>query len=1444
MSFNVGNFEIISGINQEDNGSLKGFLDHQFSVKLNYDDANIVKWWFVFDGSTLQITEKESPDPLHYIPVIQNAIWEENPLIITLTDWIDVSNIGEITIKAQSGQESSMGIDWSGDVEELPVTFNYPIDYTDQDNNEFYEESNVVTVPFFAKILSIDNNKVTINTNWDEFQAFHNLPSILNPTEQFVSWSISYQHQDKRDLFTYLHFGEDKMLLTTNVKEDRNLFDEYPYSAVFKLYEPLSDDIEEKDKVFVVREVLPQRTEIVELVAYDQEDEDVLVLRIPDSAQVDSPITQRSTDLKSYSDLITTDSELQNKIVDKFISGSQKPVDLNIDYTKFENYVNFSSAEKRLKNFKYKIQQIESHTAESASLAGVTNAGKDLLNLDNKIRAVKNNFDGYETYLYNVSSSYLSSSMGEFKDASWPKTGGGTYADPYKPVSSSHSLFTTWYGTLKSEVGQLYTASLYDRDNSNRLVNLLPPHVKDDVQNNKFLDFIDMVGQHFDELWTYIKALADITDRQNDLTKGFSKDLIFNLAKSLGWDVQDGKDLLDLSRIGFGQKLSGTTYQLYTSGSLTSPPEGDISKEITKRLIANMPYLLKSKGTVGSLRGILNCYGIPSSILRVREYGGLNDSNQRESFEISRKFTRALGFSGSQYVETTWTNDQNSSRKPDTVEFRFRVISGSDQILVQKDTQWAIKTKDNGSTDNYGTVSFMLSGSDGYKEISSSLLPIFDGEFYSVMLKKEKINTNLFPFPSFETGSLFNPPFTNTGGGSAAGGSVKILSGSGVARTGTKYLEHRNTRPADDPAMSYTYLYRSSSAHPTLSAAITPASEGETYTFSAYAKVSASAVDSVGELAVFELDSVGAVVNWLNERDMGPNGEGGYKSSELIGLNETEWKQIQVQKTIKFPNTTALGITFYNLKRGSTILWDDVSLRKHDINTDTIADAFNYGLFVKKYDAGLDRIIHSAKTNLIISSSASQSYNASWSGSGDLFIGGNSTTPFSAAKLSGSMMEFRLWTEALDERYFDTHVENPKSYVGNTPSSSYYSLVRRYSFDDNTTLSDGDSLRDVSSNQTYTQSGSARGFGGKNFFQPIVDKTKTIIPNHGPNRRLASKIRIENNFISGSGAALSRTTRWDASSNDFSPIDSPKLGIYFSPTDAINEDIVLSFANLDFNQYIGDPRDNFEPEYRELKDIANEYFQKYSGNNNFWDYMHIIKFYDQSVFKQLKKLIPARAKTHMGTLIEGNIFERPKSPVQRNHPTLTQPYYEDTINITIFGTELEHEDSRSLVMVKAEYPTYDANITERLFREPSLYKFAANDNYEDRNLYISGSAKYGGPNYVFSEPTGAMATVNRISTHNKVYKFFYTSSADFDRSSRYTTNPTLNFYTSKSLNETDLDPEYQYVLALNRSIYEGVKNTVHTTLDGDLPIIVRTSAPTVAVPTDVGISKLKIDVNS
>tara|TARA_Y100001937_G_scaffold114881_1_gene165098 strand:- start:1772 stop:5776 length:4005 start_codon:yes stop_codon:yes gene_type:complete len=1295
--------------------------------------------------------------------------------------------------------------------------------------NSVYQEDNVtvITAPFVAKITEINGDEIKINQSWSDFKSITGYDEELTKVNQeFTDVEISKNISNKRALNTYVHFGDDNIKLTTNAVIDTNTVTEYPNSTIFKLYEPLPDDIEEKDKVYVVQEILPQLTEEVELIPYQQEDENVTVLRPVESSQVDSPISQRRTKLQSYNDLITDDSRLQKDIVDKFISGSEKPVELNVDYSDYKNFVNFSSAEKRLGNFKYKLQQIESYTQQSSSLVGVTGSEKDLKRFDNLIRDTKNNFDGYESYLYNVSSSFVSSSLGVFNDSSVPKTGSGTYADPFKPVSSSATSFTNWYGSVNGKVGQVYTASLYDNSNQNRLVNLLPRHVSEDIQNSFFLDFMDMVGQHFDELWLYTKAISDITDRQNDLSDGFSKDLLFNLAASLGWSINDGKDLLDLSRVGFGQKLSGTTYSLYTSGSLDSPPEGDISKEITKRLISSMPYILKSKGTIGSLKAILNCYGIPSSILRVREYGGLQKSGQESDFEILRKFTKALGFRASQYVETPWENDSVTNIKPQTVELRFRAVSGSDQVLVQKDSDWAIKLKDNNSVDNKGRVSFMLSGSNGYKEISSSLLPVYDGEFHSVMLRKSKIDTELMVSSSFETPTnigVFNPFRT------ALRGTLEIVSGSDVSFDGSKSLRHVNTSLTET---SYTEQYFGENS------SVATVSAGESYLFSIFAKVSSSIVDSVGSVKLFELDSNNNVVNWTEEFDFSLN-DGGIKSSEKIGLDETEWRQIQVKKTIKFPNTSRLGVRLENNKPKTTIFWDEMSLRKVSSNSDTIADSFRYDLFVKKYDAGLDRIKLSSKVGLIISSSVSESYNAAWTGSGDLFIGGNNTTPFGAGKLSGSMMEFRLWSEPLDEDKFDNHVATPKSYIGNNVTSSFTTLVRRFAFDDNKTLASSSSIRDTRPNQTTTQSGSANHFGGSNTFESVIDKTKTIVPNSGPNRRMATKIRIEDNYLSGSGATLNVDKRYGRSANDYSPLDSPRLGVYFSPTDVVNEDIISSFANLDFNDLLGDPRDNFSQNYRELKSISDKYFQKYTGNNNFFDYLRLIKFYDQSVFKQLRKVIPARAKTTLGTLVEGNIFERPKSPVQRNNPSFTKPFFEDKVNLSNF--EAEHEDSRSVVIPTGDFRNF-TGVTDNtdVFLTPSLYRLVANDNYDDRNIYISSSVTHGGPNFVFSEATSSVFDNNRKSVNNKEYKFFYTSSVEFDLSDRKTTNLSKHFYSSKSLVETDLDPEYDLVLSLNRSFYEGVKNTKDTTIDKDSPIVVRTTAPTVAVPFDAGDSNLRV----
>ena len=65
------------------------------------------------------------------------------------------------------------------------------------------------------------------------------------------------------------------------------------------------------------------------------------------------------------------------------------------------------------------------------------------------------------------------------------------------------------------------------------------------------------------------------------------------------------------------------------------------------------------KGTIKAIKGLISAYGIPSTILRVKEYGGPDlPDNATPLFEIARKFTKALDFKNNQYLSLN--KDSNS----------------------------------------------------------------------------------------------------------------------------------------------------------------------------------------------------------------------------------------------------------------------------------------------------------------------------------------------------------------------------------------------------------------------------------------------------------------------------------------------------------------------------------------------------------------------------------------------------------------------------------------------------------------------------------------------------------------------------------------------------------------------------------------------------------------
>ena len=252
-----------------------------------------------------------------------------------------------------------------------------------------------------------------------------------------------------------------------------------------------------------------------------------------------------------------------------------------------------------------------------------------------------------------------------------------------------------------------------------------------------------MIGHYYDNIWIYIKAMTDTYDRREDLTKGLSKDLVWAVSNAFGWKQPSGKELLDLHRYVKGYQLSGSaTSSTYTQYSTET--EKDIEREIWGRVLTSMPYILKRKGTKESIQALVNAYGIPPTILRINEYGGPDVKEYQPNFDIQQRYTKAFDFKGSQYVlNNWWTSSEGSLRAPDSIEFRFKAASSSNQVLLAKDGDFAIRLLDEGSaTDNKGKVEFVISSSltgsvFGTKSVTSSLFPVFNNEFWSVGVTRE-----------------------------------------------------------------------------------------------------------------------------------------------------------------------------------------------------------------------------------------------------------------------------------------------------------------------------------------------------------------------------------------------------------------------------------------------------------------------------------------------------------------------------------------------------------------------------------------------------------------------------------------------------------------------------------------------------------------------------------
>jgi len=525
------------------------------------------------------------------------------------------------------------------------------------------------------------------------------VPALINPNAQGKTENSDTIFQD---FFSTGFFQLDKLSVLPNLKvywtqqdsvkvfdylQDKFTVQLSPYSIIFKLIEPLPSTLSVDDFVWITQEVSEPVVENVIIIPPIQTNQKTRIAG-PNFDINAKKSLQQSTSYKNWDSVLTyaSSSILNVAYSQSLVEG----IPLNIDYTRYENFVHFGSAHSRVFNFTEKVKKLEYYQniidSISTDLIGLSEGSvsssayhiAQRQTYQNKIDTIKGAFDGFERYMYYESSSYVTNSFGEFLDAAWPKSNS---EKPYTLYGSNTTQVQNWL------TGIYESASVYDQNNPHRLQSFVPSHILEDEANETALVLVDMIGHYFDAQYSYVDHFTKIHNRDQSLTEGFAKDLVYHIAQSLGADFDNGQSFDDLWSYTLGFNSSGSF-----DNALNLSSE-DRTREIWKRIITNLPYLTRTRGTERGLRALINCFGLPSTIIRIREFGGPEPDFDTQSTYNHDRFYYGLNvgagsttISGS-YLVAPWSASR-ANQTPIGVQIRFKAAPFSGSVTRYNLMSW------------------------------------------------------------------------------------------------------------------------------------------------------------------------------------------------------------------------------------------------------------------------------------------------------------------------------------------------------------------------------------------------------------------------------------------------------------------------------------------------------------------------------------------------------------------------------------------------------------------------------------------------------------------------------------------------------------------------------------------------------------------------------------
>jgi hypothetical protein len=411
--------------------------------------------------------------------------------------------------------------------------------------------------------------------------------------------------------------------------------------------------------------------------------------------------------LMEYDKLVGTDvtsdavirKYLQSKGVDikglNIRYGKYTPTN-EIDVIYYDNFIHFASAAELLHNFVYKLQQIEHYETQISSLVQGNAPAIDLklLHITENINNIKISFSGYENFLYADARLFNNGDL----------------------ISTKSEEFDNWYNLILTQSVD------FDTNNVNYLVNNIPKYIVKDHNNKDFILFLDMIGAYFDILWAYIKVLTRLKTVTHNKYESVPDKLVYHMLQSFGWDAERPFDTVMLWKQFFGNKVVDSEGNDVSSGI----PIEDATNEVWRRILNNLPYLLKHKGTERSIRAIMSCYGVPSSLLSIMEFGGpteyVDGGLQRWTFDDR---TASIVLTNSSHINVPWKSI--SGEYPLAIELRIKP-ENTGNVNVLSGDHWTLEIIPTES--KRGRLRFTYNGNS----VDSNEFPIYNGEYTHIFI--------------------------------------------------------------------------------------------------------------------------------------------------------------------------------------------------------------------------------------------------------------------------------------------------------------------------------------------------------------------------------------------------------------------------------------------------------------------------------------------------------------------------------------------------------------------------------------------------------------------------------------------------------------------------------------------------------------------------------------